>query len=220
MGAFLRRAIIDQYGVDPNRVVHVGGGANLVAEGIESKRYDRQVALFVGDKFEIKGGETMLEAWHDVRSRLSSAELWIVGPKARQGPASRGIRWFGYVADRNQLAQLYREASVFVLPSHFEAWGHVFLEAMGHGLPCIGTDQLAMPEIIAHGDTGLIVPARDPHALAAALTELLSDPARARSMGLRAYREIAARGTWDHVVDRMAPHLDPAASGKRSDTQQ
>ncbi len=51
---------------------------------------------------------------------------------------------------------------MFVLPSKFDAWGHVFVEAMGNGLPCIGTNCCAMPEIIEEGVTGRLVPRADP----------------------------------------------------------
>lgn len=211
MSEFVRRAVIDEYGCEPARVVAVGGGTNLDPQSISSKRDDRPVALFVGDKFAIKGGETLLAAWPDVRRRVPGAELRIVGPPARRD-SPEGVRWHGYVADRGELARIYADASVFVMPSHFEAWGHAFQEAMAHGLPCIGTDQLAMPEIITDGVTGLLVPPRDAHALADALTELLGSPGRARSMGRRAHVEIESAGRWDHVVDRMAPHVAVAAA--------
>jgi glycosyltransferase involved in cell wall biosynthesis len=208
MSEFVRRSIIADYGCDPERVVRVGGGANLIANSVEVNNPDSQIALFVGDKFEIKGGATLLAAWDVVKRRLPHAELWIVGPKRRYGPHRPGVRWAGYIADRQMLADFYTRASVFVLPSHFEAWGHAFLEAMGHGLPCIGTNQCAMPEIIQDGVTGLLVPPRDFEALAEALVTLLSDPTRASSMGRRAHHEILTTGTWDHVVNRMAPHLE------------
>ena len=216
MSEFVRRSIIDDYGCEPDRVVRVGGGANSIADSVESKNYDARVALFVGDKFEIKGGVTLLAAWRKVKRRLPDAQLWIVGPKRRHGPAQDGVRWFGYITDRRVLAELYTRASLFVLPSHFEAWGHAFLEAMGHGLPCIGTDQLAMPEIISDGVTGLLVPPRDPEALAEALVTLLTNPERAQLMGYRAHAEVIASQTWEHVVDRMAPHLDAAAQSAKT----
>jgi glycosyltransferase involved in cell wall biosynthesis len=211
MGAHVREAIIEEYGCDPERVVAVGGGANLVTEQMLDKPYDRQIALFVGDKFAIKGGQTLLEAWELVHDVLPAAELWIIGPPKRHSPSSDRVRWFGYVADRAQLSELYRAASLFVLPSHFEAWGHAFLEAMAHGLACIGTDQFAMPEIISEGDTGFLVPPRSVDGLAGALIKLLSDPALARRMGNQAYESIASGGTWDHVAARMAPHIEAAA---------
>lgn len=208
MSEFLRQSLIEDYGCDPARVVRVGGGANCIADSLQSKDHAAQIALFVGDKFEIKGGMTLLAAWKLVKSRLPDAELWIVGPRRRRGPVGNGVHWFGYVSDRQALADLYLRASVFVLPSHFEAWGHVFLEAMGNGLPCIGTNLFAMPEIIRDGVTGLLVPPRDVGALAEALITLLSDPVRASSMGRHAHTSILACRTWDHVADRMAPYLE------------
>jgi glycosyltransferase involved in cell wall biosynthesis len=97
---------------------------------------------------------------------------------------------------------------VFVLPSLFDAWGHVFLEAMGHGLPCIGTSCCAMPEIIDEGVTGLLVPRSEPEPLADALVELLTDTARAEAMGCAGHTKVIQGYKWTDVLDRVARHLD------------
>lgn len=204
---WLRHSMIDDYGCDPARVIRVGGGSNIHVGSLEGKRYDTQTAIFVGEGFERKGGTTLLQAWELVRRRLPEAQLWIVGPQPRQSTLP-GVRWFGHVADRNRLSELYAQSSVFVLPSIFEPWGHVFFEAMGHGLPCIGSDCCAMPEIITQGTTGLLAPPAEPEPLADALVTLLGDPHLAERMGRRAYADVVENHTWDHVVDRMAPYIE------------
>lgn len=209
---WLRRSMIEDYGCDPARVIRVGGGANFVAESIDEKRYDGQIALFVGGSFRRKGGFDLLRAWRIVQRRLPDAQLWIVGPERERkfAEAHPGVRWFGHISDRAALAELFAKASLFVLPSLFEPWGHVFLEAMGQGLPCIGTDHCAMPEIIQHGETGLLVPPSEPEPLAEALAALLLDPQQAERMGRLAYAQMQHGYTWDDVVDRMAPYIERA----------
>jgi glycosyltransferase involved in cell wall biosynthesis len=212
MSDFLREALIEDYGCERERVVRVGGGANSVATSLEGRRWDARVALFAGYDFRRKGGDTLLRAWAAVRRRLPGAELWVAGPPPRRlGPAS--VRWLGPVPGRARLEELYRQASVFVLPSLFEPWGHVFLEAMGNGLPCIATSRCAMPEIVEDGLTGLVVPAGAAGPLEEALVALLVDPMRAEEMGRLAYERVLAGGTWDHVVARMAPHVERAVTG-------
>jgi O-antigen/teichoic acid export membrane protein/glycosyltransferase involved in cell wall biosynthesis len=208
---FARRSMIEDYGCSPSRVAAVGAGANQMLPSIDGKRYDTPRALFVGVEFERKGGPTLLQAFSAVRERLPAAELLVVGPRTpppeHLGP---GVKWLGRV-DRARLRQLYADASVFVLPSIFEPWGFVFAEAMGHGLPCIGTTCCAMPELIEEGVTGLLVPRGEAGPLADALVELLADPRRLEQMGHAAHARALGGLTWDHVADRVASHL--AGSG-------
>lgn len=213
---FSRRSLIEDYGCDPERVIRVGGGANIVAVGLDGKTYDSQIALFVGYEFERKGGPVLLRAWEAVRRRLPQAQLWIVGPRQPRTPERDGVRWLGPLADRRELSQVYSRAAVFVMPSIFESWGNVFLEAMGHGLPCIGADHCAMPEVIEHGLTGLLVPPTASEPLAEALMALLGDPARAEAMGRRAHASVLHGHTWDDVVARMAPYIEQAVDATAS----
>jgi starch synthase len=208
---FLRQVMIEDYGCDPNRVIAVGGGGNYGQVSLENKRYDGQIALFVGFDFERKGGVELLQAWERVHKKLPAAQLWIVGPKRarRQLP---GVTWLGPIADRQALAERYRQASLFVMPSLFEPWGHVFFEAMSFGLPCIGSTCCAIPEIIDSGVTGLLAETGESEPLAEALIALLGDPTLAERMGHAASARVAQGGTWDNVVDRMAPYIEQAAS--------
>lgn len=213
---FTRRSLIDDYGMPPEKVIAVGAGVHLSAPTLAGKRYDTRVALMVGDEFERKGGAVLLRAWARVREQLPDAELWIAGPPARHAGEHPGVRWLGYVADRAALAQIYSRAAVYVMPALFEPWGHAFLEAMGHGLPCVGSDRCAMPEIVAHGRRGLIVPAGQVEPLAEGLIALLGDPALAERLGRQAYADALRDYTWDAVVARMAPYLEQVAAQSRS----
>lgn len=211
---FLRRSMIDDYGCDPERVIRVGGGSNFGTVSLADKRYDAQIALFVGFDFERKGGMELLQAWEQVHRQLPKAELWIVGPKRprRQLP---GVRWIGSVKDRQQLAQLYQRATLFVMPSLFEPWGHVFFEAMSYGLACIGSSICAMPEIIDDGVTGILVPPGAPKPLADALITLLGNTQCAEVMGKAAHQQVLQGNTWDDVVARMAPYIEQAVAEAR-----
>ena len=71
---------------------------------------------------------------------------------------------------------MFQQASLFVLSSVHEALPNVVLEAMAAGLPVVATRVGGLPELVAPGETGWLVPPRDPAALAAALSQLLADP--------------------------------------------
>jgi glycosyltransferase involved in cell wall biosynthesis len=208
---FLRDALLADYGLEPERVVVAGAAARAIAPSLEGKRWDRQVALFVGNKFELKGGRTLLQAWELVRDRLPDATLQIAGPKRDPGGGA-GVDWLGLL-DWPELERRYREASVFVLPTLYDAFGLVFPEAMGQGLPVIGTDHCAMPEIIREAVDGLLVPPRDAEPLAEALVTLLGDPVRAEAMGRAGYESVHERWTYRAVAERMAAPIEAAVAG-------
>jgi alpha-maltose-1-phosphate synthase len=204
-----QRAVVDDYGCDPERVVSVGAGSNLVAE-VAGKGYSPPVALFVGNKYELKGVPTLLRAWELVRRELPQARLRVVGLDSR-GEVP-GVEWLGWVTDRAVLEREYAQASVFVLPSRFEAFATALLEAMGSGLPCVATAVGGSPEIVTEGETGLLVPPDDAEALAAALSQLLSDPTRAERLGRAGHARVLERLNWRAVAERMAPYLGAASS--------
>jgi len=216
---YARRSIVEDYGDQPERVVSVGAGANQMLGEVGEKDYSTPRALFVGIDFERKGGAVLLEAWPRVLERAPTAQLTIAGPRRdslTNLPA--GVSVTGWV-DRAELAELYRSASVFVLPSIFDPCPNVFREAMGYGLPCIGTACCAIPEIIEDGVSGRLVPTRQPGALADALIELLCEPRKAETMGRAAHTSVLRAGRWSDVAERMAPFLEATISetGRRGD---
>lgn len=208
MSRFVAASLVEDYGCDPARITVAGAGANLLAESLGERRWDRPVALFVGLDFARKGGQELLAAWEEVRSALPDAELWVAGP--RKVSAERpGVSWVGH-QDPDGVRRLYEQASVFVLPSRWDPFPHVLREAMGAGLPCVATRQAGMPEIVAHEQTGLLVEPGDVPGLAAALLRLLRDPQEGERFG-RAGRAAVLDGmTWTHVADRVAPALREA----------
>jgi glycosyltransferase involved in cell wall biosynthesis len=84
---------------------------------------------------------------------------------------------------------------------------------MAFGLPVVATAVEAVPEIVVQGETGLLVPPRDPAAIADACAALLGDPGRARRMGEAGRARVAERFGWDHAAARMLEVLRPARPG-------
>lgn len=212
---YLRHSFIDHFDVAPDRVLTVGAGPNLDLTQVPlpraSPRTGPPTVLFVGKQFERKGGPQLLEAFRLVRAQRPDARLVIVGPI--ELPATDpGVEWLGNL-DKNDPAQwarmvaAYRDADVFCLPSLFEPFGIVILEAMFFGLPCVGTEAWAIPEMIADGDTGYTVPRGDVAALAESLTALLSDRTKAHQMGLAGRRRAEVQFTWPVVASRMGEGL-------------
>ena len=162
-----------------------------------------------------KGHDELIEAWAEVRTRVADARLVVVGggddvPRLRGKVAELGLSaavlFCGRVSDAT-LAELRRAARVFAMPSRGEGFGLVYLEAMRTGLPCIGATDDAAREVIAHGETGMLVAQADREALVDALAGFLQSPGRARQMGEAGRRRAADHFSYPVFRDRLGEVL-------------
>ena len=205
---FCKRSVCADYGVPAERVVVMYPGLNFQPKSVPSPRHEgSRRAIFVGYDFKRKGGEVLLKAWPLVRRRLPSAELLIIGPPANSITPVEGVVVIGPVPSPAQMSEYYASADLFCMPSLFEAYGHVFLEAMSHGLPCVGADSCAMPEIIQPGVNGLLATPGDAENLADCLTAILSDHIYRDSLSEGAVATAAGWNTWDQAASRMVDTL-------------
>lgn len=117
------------------------------------------------------------------------------------------VLFTGFVSEAT-LAELYARAAVFVMPSRGEGFGLVYLEAMRASRPCVAARTSAAAEIIADGETGLLVDPLDPDAIAGALGRLLASPELARSMGEAGRRRLERLFTPRRYRERLWPLLD------------
>ena len=214
MSDYLRRSFVADFGLPDDKVHTVFAGANLDLEALPPLRDHRNgspTVLFVGKQWERKGGPVLLKAFHGVRRALPRARLVVAGcaPPVADAP---GVEVVGAV-DKNapdgqrRLAALYQSADVFCMPSRFEPFGVVFVEAMLHGLPCVGSDRCAIPEIIAQGETGWIVPADDAGALRDRLIEVLAQADALTEMRRRCRERALAQFTWERVAERIVRRM-------------
>lgn len=206
---YLRQSFIHAYGVDAERVFNVGGGINLdqMPETDAAKAWTAQRILFIGTEFTRKGGRQLLAAFKAVREALPKVELDIVGP-AQVDNLPAGATLHGHLskadpAQRQKLEQLFRSASLFVLPSLYEPFGIAPLEAMLYQLPAVLTDAWALREFVTPGVNGELVEKGSAEDLAEKLVTLLSDPGRLAEMGRRARETVLERYTWPAVATRM-----------------
>lgn len=139
--------------------------------------------LFVGGNMQRKGLPTLIRAAPYVLSVVPDAEFWVVGedrhiPRMKKLCCSLGVghafRFWGWKSG-DELLDIYSQADVFTMPSLVEALGVAFLEAMACGLPVVGTSVGGIPEIIKHGENGLLVEPGNAQQLAQALIQVLKD---------------------------------------------
>ena len=100
--------------------------------------------------------------------------------------------------------KLYAEASLVVVPSVYEGFGLPAGEAMSCGVPVISTNGGALPEVV--GDAGVIVPVRDPNALALAISELLADEEKRDTLGRAGRERILTHFSWQVAAEQMTQH--------------
>jgi glycosyltransferase involved in cell wall biosynthesis len=197
---------IDDYGIEPEKVVAVGVGRNHEARPTE-RDWTRTRFLFVGAEWKRKNGEAVLRAFAEVRRRVPDAELDLVGDHPQVH--APGVRCHGWLSmadpgERRRLEELFEAATCFVMPSLYEPSAIAYVEAAAAGLPIVGTTVGGSADLI--GDGGILVDPTSDDELAAAMLEL-ADPARARAMGAAAHAH-SARFTWPLVARRILAALD------------
>jgi starch synthase len=100
--------------------------------------------------------------------------------------------------------ELLSHATVFVCPSIYEPLGIVNLEAMACGTTVVASRVGGIPEVVADGETGLLVPPGHPDALARAINELVAAPERAQAMGEAGRRRAVEEFGWDRIAEQTA----------------
>ena len=166
-----------------------------------------------------KGHDQLLEAWPAVLARVPGARLVMAGggddltrldTKAGDLGVRHAVEITGFVTDAERAA-LYQRAHVFALPSAGEGFGLVYLEAMAHGLPCIGSTEDAAREVIADGRSGYLVDRSDIPALSARLVELLTDESRRRAMGHHGYERVSTLFSYRQFSQRLLQLIGAAS---------
>jgi glycosyltransferase involved in cell wall biosynthesis len=172
-------------------------------------RFGTPIILFVGHLRYYKGLEYLVTAMRGVSGQLVLAGTGKGADEYRTMALEAGIgervHFAGTISD-DDLPSLYASADVFVLPSseRSEAFGIVQLEAMASGIPVVCTELGTGTSVVnRHSETGLVVPPRDPDALAVALNRLLSSPALRRSMGEAGRKRVASEFTSELMLERI-----------------
>lgn len=211
----IARFVIDVEGADPRAVatIHYGlGPDDHEGEPRDVVRETRGLAPtgmlvgVVGRLIEQKGIDVLLDAWPGVMARHPDARLVVVGDGALRGRLSERATRLGLGASvvfagwMPMAREVMSACDVVVIPSRWEGFGLVALEAMACARPVVASDVDALPEIVEPRETGLLVPPEDAPALSAAINELLDRPEWATALGMAGRQRLV-----DHFsVEKMA----------------
>ncbi|AVD94327.1 glycosyltransferase family 1 protein [Pseudomonas sp. SWI36] len=212
-----QREFLVQEGVIPQEKVSVIGFGSLA--GVDMERFDCQrfapeviaqtrneleipqdakVLLFVGRVTPEKGIGELMEAFTTLRALHADLFLVLVGPYEAEGREvveshfAAGTAYVKVLGLQEAPEKFMAAADLLCLPSYREGFGTVVIEAAAMGLPTVGTDIYGLNDAVVNGETGLLVPVRNPGALSDAIDALLSHPQRLISMSTKA-RERARR---------------------------
>lgn len=195
-------------GIDPEDFAELPDGqAFLDARGIEGP-----VVLYVGRLAQNKRIELVIDVMPELVREFPGLCLLVVGPddgagaawkaRAREAGVEASVRFEGFLP-APELRAAHTAADLFVLPSEWEAFGLVLLDAMACGTPCLVSDRGGPQEVVEDGRTGLVLPYGDGPAWRDAVLRLLRDDARRREMGRAAREHVLADCTWSRTVDRV-----------------
>jgi glycosyltransferase involved in cell wall biosynthesis len=176
--------------------------------------------LFAGRVASNKGLENLLEALAMIPAS-SRPPLVLMGKDwgARPGLEAlahrlrleASVRWLSYVPDPKAWRDVIRGARALVLPSEWEAYGLVLLEAMAGGTPIVATSVGAVPEVLLHGEAGRLVPYGQPAALAQAILETIENPEGARAAVQRGLARVRSLD-WSASVEKLRAVYREAAA--------
>lgn len=211
-----RDDVVREFGVDTDkvRVVHNGVDTELFRPAERDRSIPGRIVTTASADVPLKGLLFLIEALAKIRTERD-AGLVVIGKAATGGAVLRAIERFG-VRDAvrfesgvtwERIVQLYQEAQVAVVPSLYEGFSLPAIEAMASGTPLVATEAGALPEVVGRdGASAVLVPPRDAGALAAAIAELLDDPAKRRTIAEGARKRVSERFTWrvaaEATVDR------------------
>jgi glycogen(starch) synthase len=168
--------------------------------------------MYVGRLEYEKGVHDLIAALPRIRRTHSGTTLTIAGTgtqqqwlieHARKYKVLKAVRFAGHL-DHEQLVTLLHSADAAVLPSHYEPFGIVALEAAATGIPLVTANVGGLGEAVINGVTGLSFPPRDLTRLAAAVRAAIDDPAAAQQMAIAARERLTSDFDWHSVADETA----------------
>ena len=195
-------------GIPAERIVIAPFGANIgeppARDAILRPRAGGPLRLlFCAVEWERKGGDIAVEAAAWLAKHAVDAELTILGVTPPSGtPLPANVRVIPYLdknkpEDARRFREVFAEADLFLMPTRAECYGLVFCEAAAYGTPSLATDTGGVPEVVRHGDTGLLLPPTAGGAeYGRLIAELSADPGRLAAMRLAARDDFETRLNW------------------------
>lgn len=190
---------LEPYNIKPTKSLHK-------ELGFEEKT---KFVTFIGQLEKRKGIKYLLEAWKSINEKHSDAVMLLIG----KGPMQKFIEDYINSNDlhshvkllgfRNDIPSILLQSYLLTLPSLYEGFGYVLVEAMAARIPTVATNVSSIPEIVEDKKTGRLVPIENSQKLAEAISYLLNHPDEAKKMGLRGREVVEKKFKIDRMIDNF-----------------
>ncbi|WP_292366822.1 MULTISPECIES: glycosyltransferase family 4 protein [unclassified Methanoculleus] len=222
-GKALRDILVENYRIPAQKVHVIPIGEHEVAPFVKFEEPDLEPdgrrVLFFGRIHRYKGLDYLIRAEPLITQKVPDARIVIAGTgedfdRYEEAMAGRdAFEVYNYRIPYEEGARLFQQASVVALPYVEASQSGVIPTAYGFRRPVVVTDVGSLPEVVDDGETGYVVPPRDPAALAAAIVSLLEDPAACRRMGEQGYAKLKTDMAWSTIArSLLAVYSDLAPS--------
>jgi starch synthase len=202
----LATGVLERHGVDPSRPYVIFVGRITRQKGLP-------VLLRAAARLDPAAQLVLCAGQADTPDQLAEVTELVTGlRRARYGEGRSGVVWIPEMLAKREIIQLLTHATAFACPSLYEPLGIVNLEAMACGTAVVASRVGGIPEVVADGETGLLVPPGDPVELADALNALVRDAGRAQGMGRAGRARAVAEFGWAAVAAQTAALYSELAS--------
>jgi len=185
--------VLARYGIDPSRPYVIFVGRITRQKGLP-------VLLRAASRFDPSAQLVLCAGAPDTPELLAEVATLVDGLRTVRS----GVVWIPEMLPKPEIIQLLTHAVAFACPSLYEPLGIVNLEAMACETAVVASRVGGIPEVVADGETGLLVPPDDPASLAEALNALVRDPGRAAAMGRAGRERAVGEFSWDAVAAQTA----------------
>jgi len=197
----VKSSLIQDYGVDPEKITVTGSSANFSTVYQGEKRFGSRRMLFNASDFKRKGGDLVLAAFQQVRQVIPDATLVAIGGRL---PEAEGIENLGHIGSREELQNLLLNLDLVLAPAYCDPFPVLPMEAMNFGVPCIVSDCDGNPDIVDHQVNGIMLTQPEPDRLAKEIITLLNHPTQLQSMSVQARKKIKNQLNWNKIAHAIA----------------
>ena len=202
---------VTKYRCPPKKIRIIPNGVNIKVFKPSSSTEKENLVCWMGRFVPEKGLKYLVDAIKIISGLKSNVKFLLIGDGPLRAKIIERLNKYGLTGQtvftgrvpHEKIYDLISKASVFVLPSVKEGMPMVLLEVMASGKPVIGSDISGISDVVTHGQNGLLVPPRNPEALANAVLTLLNDESLRRRLGRNARQLMVEKYSWNIITSKI-----------------